>query len=248
MIKIVDLKKNFSGQEVLQGLNLSIPANKITAIVGRSGCGKSVLLKHIIGLLKPDSGEVRVNGDILSELGSSQLNEIRKNFGMLFQGAALLDSMDVFNNVAFPLREKTRLSQEEIKIRVEQELKNVGIVGMNSKYPSQLSGGMKKRVGLARALIMEPEIVLFDEPTTGLDPIMKKAIHQLIFDTQRRVGFTAVLVSHDIPDVFEIVDFVAMMYEGRILEAGTPQDFQNSKNPVIQQFLKGALEGPISVN
>ena len=248
MINIVDLKKNFSQQEVLKGLNLSIPDKKITAIVGRSGCGKSVLLKHIIGLLKPDAGEVRVNGDILSELGSSQLNEIRKNFGMLFQGAALLDSMDVFNNVAFPLREKTRLSQEEIKIRVEQELKNVGIVGMNNKYPSQLSGGMKKRVGLARALIMEPEIVLFDEPTTGLDPIMKKAIHKLIFDTQRRVGFTAVLVSHDIPDVFEIVDFVAMMYEGRILEAGTPQDFQNSKNPVIQQFLKGALEGPISVN
>ena len=248
MINIVNLKKSFPGQEVLQGLNLSIVKNKITAIVGRSGCGKSVLLKLIIGLLKPDAGEVRVNGDVLSNLEGSQLNEIRKKFGMLFQGAALLDSMDVFNNVAFPLREKTRLSQDEIKTRVEQELKNVGIVGMNDKYPSQLSGGMKKRVGLARALIMEPEIVLFDEPTTGLDPIMKTAIHQLIFDTQRRVGFTAVLVSHDIPDVFEIVDYVAMMYEGRILESGTPQDFQNSKDPVIQQFLKGSLEGPINVN
>lgn len=248
MIDIVNLKKSFPGQEVLQGLNLSIVANKITAIVGRSGCGKSVLLKLIIGLLKPDAGEVRVNGDVLSNLEGSPLNEIRKKFGMLFQGAALLDSMDVFNNVAFPLREKTRLSQDEIKIRVERELKNVGIVGMNGKYPSQLSGGMKKRVGLARALIMEPEIVLFDEPTTGLDPIMKTAIHQLIFDTQRRVGFTAILVSHDIPDVFEIVDYVAMMYEGRILESGTPQDFQNSKNPVIQQFLKGSLEGPINVN
>jgi len=248
MIDIVNLKKSFPGQEVLQGLNLSIVANKITAIVGRSGCGKSVLLKLIIGLLKPDAGEVRVNGDVLSNLEGSPLNEIRKKFGMLFQGAALLDSMDVFNNVAFPLREKTRLSQDEIKIRVERELKNVGIVGMNGKYPSQLSGGMKKRVGLARALIMEPEIVLFDEPTTGLDPIMKTAIHQLIFDTQRRVGFTAILVSHDIPDVFAIVDYVAMMYEGRILESGTPQDFQNSKNPVIQQFLKGSLEGPINVN
>ncbi len=248
MIDIVNLKKSFPGQEVLQGLNLSIVANKITAIVGRSGCGKSVLLKLIIGLLKPDAGEVRVNGDVLSNLEGSPLNEIRKKFGMLFQGAALLDSMDVFNNVAFPLREKTRLSQDEIKIRVERELKNVGIVGMNGKYPSQLSGGMKKRVGLARALIMEPEIVLFDEPTTGLDPIMKTAIHQLIFDTQRRVGFTAILVSHDIPDVFEIVDYVAMMYEGRILESGTPQDFQNSKNPVIQQFLKGSLEGPININ
>ena len=248
MIDIVNLKKSFPGQEVLTGLNLSIVKNKITAIVGRSGCGKSVLLKLIIGLLKPDAGEVRVNGDVLSNLEGSQLNEIRKKFGMLFQGAALLDSMDVFNNVAFPLREKTRLSQDEIKIRVERELKNVGIVGMNDKYPSQLSGGMKKRVGLARALIMEPEIVLFDEPTTGLDPIMKTAIHQLIFDTQRRVGFTAVLVSHDIPDVFEIVDYVAMMYEGRILESGTPQDFQNSKDPVIQQFLKGSLEGPINVN
>ena len=248
MINIVDLKKNFSQQEVLKGLSLSIPEKKITAIVGRSGCGKSVLLKHIIGLLKPDAGEVRVNGDVLSELGGSQLNTIRKKFGMLFQGAALLDSMDVFHNVAFPLQEKTRLSIDEIKIRVERELKNVGIVGMNGKYPAELSGGMKKRVGLARALIMEPEIVLFDEPTTGLDPIMKKAIHQLIFETQRRVGFTAVLVSHDIPDVFGIVDFVAMMYEGQILEFGSPQDFQNSKSPVIQQFLKGALEGPIKVN
>ena len=248
MIKIIDLKKNFSEQEVLKGLNLSIPEKKITAIIGRSGCGKSVLLKHIIGLLKPDAGEVRLNGDVLSELGGSQLNEIRKKFGILFQGAALWDSMNVFQNVAFPLQEKTRLSRDEIKIRVERELKNVGIVGMNDKYPSQLSGGMKKRVGLARALIMEPEIVLFDEPTTGLDPIMKKAIHQLIFDTQRRVGFTAILVSHDIPSVFEIVDFVAMMYEGQILEFGSPQDIQNSKSPVIQQFLKGALEGPINVN
>lgn len=248
MIQIKNLRRSFSDQEVLKGLSLEIPKGKITAIVGPSGCGKSVLLKHIIGLLRPDSGELIVAGEDVCRLNGRRLNDLRKKFGMLFQGAALLDSMDVFENVAFPLREKTRLGKKEIRARVEQELKNVGIVGMNSKYPSEVSGGMKKRVGLARALIMQPEIVLFDEPTTGLDPIMKKSIHQLIYHTQRRVGFTAVVVSHDIPDVFEICDFVAMMHGGIIIERGSAETFQASGNPVVKQFLKGETEGPISVN
>ena len=226
---------------------MEIQPGKITTIVGQSGCGKSVLLKHIIGLLKPESGELLVDGVDISKLTGSRLNEIRKKFGILFQSAALLDSMDVFENVAFPLREKTKLKKKEIDERVNQELKNVGIVGMNSKYPAELSGGMKKRVGLARALIMQPEIVLFDEPTTGLDPIMKKAIHKLIYDTQRRVGFAAVVVSHDIPDVFEISDHVAMMYNGSIIEQGTSEVFQASTDPVVDQFLKGKIEGPLNI-
>ncbi len=248
MIKIRDLKKNFMQQEVLRGVKLDIPDNKITTIVGRSGCGKTVLLKHIIGLLKPDSGGLWIDDVDITGLNSRGLNELRNKFGMLFQGAALLDSMTVFENVAFPLQEKTRLSRPEIRERVENELRNVGIVGMNDKFPSQLSGGMRKRVGLARALIMQPEIVLFDEPTTGLDPIMKKAIHQLIYDTQRRVKCTAVVVSHDIPDVFEISDFVVMLNGGVIVEEGTAEEFQQSRDPGVQQFLKGEIEGPISVN
>lgn len=247
MIAIKNLRRTFGKQEVLKGLSLDIPSGKITTIVGQSGCGKSVLLKHIIGLLKPESGEVLINGDDIVKLEGARLNEIRKKFGILFQGAALLDSMDVFENVAFPLREKTRLKKNEIERQVNEELKNVGIVGMNGKYPAELSGGMKKRVGLARALIMQPEIVLFDEPTTGLDPIMKKAIHRLIYDTQRRVGFAAVVVSHDIPDVFEISDTVAMMYKGAIIEQGTPEKFQESTDPVVQQFLRGEIEGPLSI-
>ncbi|MFQ5450780.1 MAG: ABC transporter ATP-binding protein [Nitrospinaceae bacterium] len=248
MIKIQDLRKNFLDQEVLRGVNLEIPRRKITSIVGRSGCGKTVLLKHIIGLMKPDGGSLLVDGVDISRINGNRLNEVRKKFGMLFQGAALLDSMTVFENVAFPLEEKTRLSKKEIRERVETELRNVGIVGMNSKYPAQLSGGMKKRVGLARAIIMHPEIVLFDEPTTGLDPIMKKAIHQLIFDTQRRVQCTAVVVSHDIPDVFDITDYVVMLHDGVIVEEGTPEKFQKSENAAVQQFLKGEIEGPISLN
>lgn len=247
MISIKNIRRVFGKQQVLKGLSLEIPPGKITTIVGQSGCGKSVLLKHVIGLLKPESGEVLIDGTDISKLTGAKLNDIRKKFGILFQGAALLDSMDVFENVAFPLREKTKLKKKEIEERVTRELKNVGIVGMNAKYPAELSGGMKKRVGLARALIMQPEIVLFDEPTTGLDPIMKKAIHQLIYETQRRVGFAAVVVSHDIPDVFEISDYVAMMYGGTIIEQGTPDVFQTSMSPVVKQFLRGEIEGPLNI-
>jgi phospholipid/cholesterol/gamma-HCH transport system ATP-binding protein len=245
MIDIRNLRKSFNEQEVLKGVNLSIPKGRITAIIGRSGTGKSVLLKHIIGILKPDSGEMLIDGKNIAGLNGRGLNEVRKKFGMLFQGAALFDSMDVYENVAFPLREKTQMPETEIRSRVERELTNVGIVGMNNKYPAQLSGGMKKRVGLARALIMDPEIVLFDEPTTGLDPIMKNAIHRLIWETQRRVGFTAILVSHDIPDVFPFCDYVAMLHAGSIIDRGTPDEIRRTTNPVLMQFLKGEADGPI---
>ena len=186
MIKLVDVYKTFNGQEVLRGVTLEIPEGKTTAIIGRSGGGKSVLLKHIIGLLKPDSGQVLVEGTDISRLNNRDLNKIRKRFGILFQGAALFDSLTVYDNIAFPLREKTRLKENEIQKMVDEKLEQLGLAGMGHKYPAEISGGMKKRVGLARALIMDPEIMLFDEPTTGLDPIMKNAIYNLILKIDRK--------------------------------------------------------------
>ena len=245
MLTLRNLTKAFDGQVVLNNLNLEITTGKITSIIGPSGEGKSVLLKHMIGLLKPDSGEVVVDGEVISQMRGSSLNQIREKFGMLFQNAALFDSMTVFENVAFPLEEKTRLSAAEIRDRVHEALSHVGLKGIDNKYPDMLSGGMKKRVGLARALLLNPKIILFDEPTTGLDPIICRAIHQLIRETHRRFGYTAVIISHEIPEIFEISDHVAMLYRGRIIEQGKPRDIQLSSNPVVRQFISGSLDGPI---
>jgi phospholipid/cholesterol/gamma-HCH transport system ATP-binding protein len=245
MLKLENVTKAFDGQVVLNKLNLDITTGKITSIIGPSGEGKSVLLKHMIGLLKPDSGVVIVDGEVISAMRGSVLNQAREKFGMLFQNAALFDSMTVFENVAFPLEEKTRLSQAEIRERVLEALAHVGLKGVDKKYPDMLSGGMKKRVGLARALLLNPKIILFDEPTTGLDPIICRAIHQLIKDTHRRFGYTAVIVSHEIPEIFDISDHVAMLYKGQILEKGTAKDIQRSTHPVVRQFISGSLEGPI---
>jgi phospholipid/cholesterol/gamma-HCH transport system ATP-binding protein len=247
MIKLVNVTKSFDGQVVLDRLNLEIPAGKITAVIGPSGEGKSVLLKHMIGLLCPESGQVFVDGEEITQLGQRGLNRVREKFGMLFQGAALFDSMTVFKNVAFPLEEKTRLSPAEIRDRVHEALAHVGLTGVDRKFPDELSGGMKKRVGLARALLLGPKIVLFDEPTTGLDPIICRATHQLIKDTHRRFGFTAVVVSHEIPEIYDITDQVAMLYGGKILEMGTPEEIRRSTNPVVRQFITGSLEGPIDL-
>jgi phospholipid/cholesterol/gamma-HCH transport system ATP-binding protein len=216
---------------------LEIPPGKLTTIIGRSGEGKSVLLKHIIGLLQPDRGQVWVDGIELSRLKGRALNEVRKRFAMLFQSAALFDSLSVFENVAFPLREKLRLSNSEIATRVEEKLEQVGLSGMGHKFPAELSGGMKKRTGLARALVMEPEIVLFDEPTTGLDPLMAKTIHDLIVSTQRKFGFTGVMVSHQIPEIFSISDWVAMLKDGRIALMAPAQEFQRTSEPEIREFI-----------
>lgn len=245
MIKLVDVEKSFDSQVVLNKLNLEIPAGKITAIIGPSGEGKSVLLKHMIGLMKPDSGTVFVEGEDITVMRRHVLNRVREKFGMLFQNAALFDSMTVFENVAFPLEEKTSLSRLEIRDKVHEALEHVGLKGVDRKYPDELSGGMKKRVGLARALLLNPRIILFDEPTTGLDPIICRAIHQLIKDTHTRFGFTAVIVSHEIPEIFDISDNVAMLYRGRIIEMGTPEAIQRSAQPVVKQFISGSLEGPI---
>jgi len=247
MIKVTGLYKSFGPQCVLNGLDLSIPAGEITAIIGPSGEGKSVLIKHMIGLLQPDNGQIEVEGESILGIGSTQLNRIREKFGMLFQNAALFDSMNVFENVAFPLREKTKLSKDEIRDRVLSALEDVGLKNVEHKFTDELSGGMKKRVGLARALLLNPKIILFDEPTTGLDPIIKRAIHQLIKETHEKFGFTAVIVSHEIPDIFDIATNVAMLYHGRILQFGSAEDIQNSSNPVVRQFISGSLDGPIQM-
>jgi phospholipid/cholesterol/gamma-HCH transport system ATP-binding protein len=247
MIKVVDLHKSFGGQRVLRGVNLDFVKGKITTIVGTSGSGKTVLLKHLNALLLPDRGEVLIDGIDITKLGQKELYEIRAKFGVLFQGATLLDSMAVFDNVAFPLREKTKLKESQIKTKVAERLEQVGLGEMGHKFPAELSGGMKKRAGLARALVVDPEIVLFDEPTTGLDPVLATSIHQLISRTQQDFHYTGIIVSHTIPQVFEISDYVAMLAGGVVEEVAPPQVFCASPNPIVQQFIHGKTEGPIEV-
>jgi phospholipid/cholesterol/gamma-HCH transport system ATP-binding protein len=247
MIKLVDLYKSFNGQAVLRGLNLEMERGKTTVIIGRSGGGKSVLLKHIIGLLRPDSGQVLVDGVNIAQLGSRELNEVRKKFGMLFQEAALFDSMNVAENVAFPLREQGRRGEEEIRGIVREKLHQVGLTDVEHKMPSELSGGMKKRVGLARAIALDPEIILFDEPTTGLDPITADAINELIISTHLRTKVTCVVISHDIGSSFKIAHKVAMLFEGRIIMTGAPEVFKNAQDPVVRQFIEGRAQGPITI-
>lgn len=247
MIRLSNLHKAFGSQTVLDDLSLDIPAGQITAIIGPSGEGKSVLIKHMIGLMRPDSGQIEVDGEDILNVRRSRLNQIREKFGMLFQNAALFDSMNVFENVAFPLQEKTDLPKDEIRRRVISALEDVGLKNVEQKFTDELSGGMKKRVGLARALLLKPKIILFDEPTTGLDPIIKRAIHQLIKETHTKFGFTAVIVSHEIPEIFDIAQNVAMLFRGKILQFGSAEDIRNSDHPVVKQFVSGSLDGPIQM-
>lgn len=247
MIELVNVNKAFGRQVVLDNLNLKIPTGDITAIIGPSGEGKSVLIKHMIGLLSPDSGKVLVEGEDITGMTRLQLNRVREKFGMLFQNAALFDSMTVYENVAFPLEEKTRLSAGEIRERVHNALENVGLREVDEKFPDELSGGMKKRVALARALLLDPKIILFDEPTTGLDPIISRAINRLIRETHSRFGFTAVIVTHEVPEIFELCDHVAMLYGGKLQFAGSPEEIMRSGDPLINQFVKGELEGPLHI-
>ncbi len=247
MIQVVELYKTFAGHQVLKGVNLTIEPGKITTIIGGSGAGKTVLLKHLNALLLPDRGQVLVDGVDITRLRQKGLNRIRNKFGVLFQGAALLDSFNLFDNVAFPLREKTEMSETEIEKKVMERLEQVGLEQWGYKFPAEVSGGMKKRAGLARALVQDPEIVLFDEPTTGLDPLLAKSIHDLIANTHSRFGFTGVIVSHDIPEVFAISHIIAMLADGVIEEVGSPGDIENSKNPIVTQFIRADIEGPIQV-
>jgi phospholipid/cholesterol/gamma-HCH transport system ATP-binding protein len=236
-IRIVDLHKSFGMQKVLDGVDLEIEKGKITVVIGKSGGGKSVLLKHLIGLIKPDKGSIWINGIEITKLKEKELNEIRIKFGMLFQEAALFDSMDVFDNIAFPLREHTKKAEKEIEKIVENKLKQVGLLRFGDKMPAELSGGMRKRVGLARALALDPETILFDEPTSALDPIISLTILELIKETQTYLNKTYVVISHDLMGMFRIADKVAFLSEGKIIEYGTPNEIRKSKNEVTMEFL-----------
>lgn len=247
IIKIRKLCKRFGNQEVLKELDLDIPKGMITVIIGRSGGGKSVLLKHIIGLLKPDSGEIYIDGIDIAKESDDKLNEVRKRFGMLFQEGALFDSMTIEENVAFPLTEHTKLSHKEIEERTKEVLAMVGLTGAEKKYPSEISGGMRKRAGLARAIIAKPDIILFDEPTSGLDPIMSAHIDNLIVEIQKRLNVTCIIISHDIQSTFRIAHKIAMLYDGKIIAEGTPEEMKTLDNPFLKQFIEGSSKGPIQV-
>ena len=231
MIKVEGVTKSFGAQAVLRGVDLEVPDGSITVIIGRSGGGKSVFLKHLLGLLRPDAGRVLVGGVDVTQLHGRALDRVRERYGVVFQGGALFDSLTCAENVAFPLRERTALTRAQITERVATGLGRVGLADVGAKYPAEVSGGMRKRVAIARALVTEPEIVFFDEPTTGLDPILVNTIHGLILELHQRLRFTAVMVSHEIPEIFQIADSIAMLHEGRIVEVGAPAVIQASANP-----------------
>jgi len=231
----------------LRGVNLGIEEGETVTIIGGSGCGKSVLLKHIVGLLKPDAGEIEVDGREITRLEMKGLAEVQKKFGVLFQGAALFDSLTVGENVAFGLRMLTNLGERVIRKRVSEKLSLVGLEAIEDLMPAELSGGMKKRVALARAIAMNPKYILYDEPSTGLDPIMADVINNLILDLQEKLKITSIAVTHDMVTAYKISDRIAMLYEGRIEEVGKPEEIKNTRNPVVRQFINGSSEGPIKM-
>ena len=238
IIQIIDLHKSFGSHEVLSGITLDVPAGSTLVILGGSGSGKTVLMKHMIGLLKPDSGRVIVDGEDIVPLGPQGLERMRRKFGMVFQAAALFDSMTVFENVSFPLREHRKdLSEDEIRALVKEKLGIVGLKNVEEKYPADLSGGMRKRVGLARAIVLGPKIVLYDEPTTGLDPITTDYVDEMILDAKKELGVTSVVISHDIASAFKVADNIAFLYQGHIVDQGHPSVLRHSENPAVKLFL-----------
>jgi len=247
MIDIVNLHKSFGGNHVLRGVDLGIQKGESMVVIGGSGSGKSVLLKHIIGILRPDEGKVLIDGADLTSLTEKELYEARKKFGMLFQMSALFDSLSVWENVAFGILRNKRTPDREAKAIAVEKLRSVGMVGVEDMMPAQLSGGMKKRVGLARAIAHEPEILLYDEPTTGLDPIMADAINDLIVEMKKTMSVTSVAITHDMNSAYKIADRIAMLYEGKIIETGSPDEIRNSSNPVVRQFVTGSATGPIKI-
>jgi len=247
IIEIKGLQKVFGTKEVLKDVNLIFPKGSTTVVLGLSGSGKSTIIKHIVGLMKPTKGDIFVNGINVSQCREEELREVRKGIGFLFQDGAMFDSMNIFDNVAFPLREHFKLSKNEIENRV---LNMLTMTGLDAKrvaklFPNELSGGMRKRAGLARAIIMQPKIILYDEPTSGLDPITSNLITQLIIKLQRELGVTSVLITHDMKESFKSADFLAFLFEGEIIEWGDNNSFKNTKNPFVQQFLNGEENGPI---
>jgi len=248
VIEVINLHKGFRDHPVLRGVNLTVEKGESMTVIGGSGSGKSVLIKHIIGLLFPDRGQVVIEGQVLNELDEYGLNELRKKFGMLFQMAALFDSLTVWENVGFSLRQHTKMSDKEIRKIATEKLALVGLKDVEDKMPSELSGGMKKRVGLARAISMDPSIILYDEPTTGLDPITADAINDLIVDLRKKLGVTSVTITHDMQSAYKISDRIAMLYKGEIQEIGTPDEIRKTTNPIVHQFITGSAVGPITAD
>ncbi len=245
MIRIVDLHKAFGLKKVLQGVNLDLKQGETLAVIGQSGSGKSVLIKHIIGILRPDKGQIFVDGVEITSLKDDELHKITRRFGMLFQGVALFDSMTVAQNVSFGLERHTDFSQERIQEVVAESLDKVGLKECEGLMPHELSGGMRKRVGLARAIAYRPDIILYDEPSTGIDPIRADAINDLINMMKREMNVSTIVITHDIVSTYKVADRIAMLYEGKIVEVATPEEIRNSENPVIQQFIRGRAKGPI---
>jgi len=246
MIEIQDIYKNFGEHQVLKGLNLKINTGETCVIIGRSGCGKSVLLKHMVGILRPDRGRVLVDGREVGKMSEKELSALRMKISMVFQGGALFDSLSVAENVGFGLIEHNHLSQRELLERTEDSLCSVDLCGIGNLMPSELSGGMKKRVALARAICIKPEIILYDEPTTGVDPITADSINELIKTLHDRLKVTSVVVTHDMKSAYRIADRIAMMYHGKIIAEGTPEEIQNTQHPVVHQFINGLAKGPIT--
>ena len=238
MISVQDLWKAFGSNQVLAGVNLDIPEGTTCVILGGSGSGKTVLMKHMIGLLKPDRGKVYVDGEDIVPLDERELERVRRKFGMVFQGAALFDSMTVYENVSFALREHSKISEEEIRAKVREKLAIVNLKNVEERYPAELSGGMRKRVGLARAIILDPKIILYDEPTTGLDPITTDYVDDMIVTAQRELHVTSVVISHDIASSFKVADKVAFLWQGKIVEEGTPEQMRHSRHPELKHFLQ----------
>lgn len=246
-VRLENISKSFGTKHVLRGVNLDIMRGEIIYIIGKSGSGKSVTLKNITGLLRPDAGRVIIDGLDVHSLDDNQLNALRRKMGVLFQMAALFDSMSVFENVAFAPRRFTKMTEAEIHRLVLEKLELVGLRGVEHLNPSALSGGMQKRVGLARAIALDPEIVLYDEPTTGVDPILGAAVDDLIKSLNAKIGVTSIVISHDIASVFRTAQRVAMLYDGVFRLIGTPDDFKKSDDPVIRQFVEGSATGPIPI-
>jgi phospholipid/cholesterol/gamma-HCH transport system ATP-binding protein len=245
MIKIIDLHKSINSKEILKGVNLEIMKGETMVVIGPSGVGKTVLLKHLIGLLKPDKGEIYINGIEITHLKNEELKKVVR-IGMVFQEGALLDSLTVEENISFGLERHTNLSFNEIKKIVAKSLEKVGLPGIENLMPHELSGGMKKRVSLARAIAYNPEIILYDEPSTGIDPIRADAINELIIKMKKELKITSLVITHDIRSAFKVGDRIAMLYDGKIIEVGTPEEIKNSKNATVQQFIHGRAQGPIS--
>lgn len=241
VIELAGVEKSFGRQKVLRGVNLQVREGRTLVIVGASGQGKSVIIKHMLGLVRPDRGEVKVFGRDMNRLNRKQKDEVRENFGVLFQNAALFDSLNVYDNVALPLRERTRLNEDEVREGVMAKLGLMGLQEAIDKFPAQLSGGMRKRVGLARALMLQPKIVFFDEPTTGLDAHKSNELYRLFYRTQQQLGYTAVIVSHDVPKIFKLADEVALLAEGQIQGCMSPEDFQLSEQPTIRAFVEETM-------